>query len=210
MGASGTFLCSGLPDDVVTAAIRDCRDGIAGAEDRLWGLVYPWFRRLAEILLARDGQRRQLTPEDLLHDAFPRVGLAYLREPDVTRAGLCRWVLQAMRWVLVDCSRRQRVRQRHADEARDAAQSFAEPLPVCDLLDLEDRLDRLARCDARAFHVLEMFLFGHKTLGEIGAIEGYSASKAGSMLQSAFQRMREMDASEAAGGGEVVQVVRRR
>jgi DNA-directed RNA polymerase specialized sigma24 family protein len=188
---------SGLPKDVVTRAIRDFDHGVPGASDRLWELVYPWFHRLARLLLAHDALRLQMEPEDLLHDAIHRVDLDYLHGQDVTRAHLCRWVLQAMRWVLVDCSRRMRVRRDHLAERDGAADERAADLSPLVRADLQDRLDRLAQCDKAAFHVLELWLSGDRTLAEIAAVQGYSASKAGALLQGAFERMRAMDGDAA-------------
>jgi DNA-directed RNA polymerase specialized sigma24 family protein len=198
----GSFTTSGLPKAVVTALIRDCRAGIPGARDRLWALVYPWFHRLARVLLAHDGQRWQLTPEDLLHDAIDRVGLAYVEQPGVTRAQLRQWLLCSMREVLVDRSRRAKVRKLAANDVRACARDRRDELTACERMDLEDRLNRLQQCDKRAFHVLEMYVFGHKSLAEIAAVEGYSASQAGCMLKAAFARMRRMD-SDGDAVGEV-------
>jgi len=184
---------SGLPKAVVTAAIRDCRAEIPGAEDRLWELVYPWFHRLARVLLAHDGQRWQLTPEDLLHDAIVKVGLAYVEQPGVTRTHLREWLLCSMREILIDRSRRAKVRKLAADDVRACATERRAELTACERMDLQDRLQRLQQCDKRAFHVLEMYVFGHKSLAQVAAVEGYSASQAGSMLKAAFARMRCMD-----------------
>ncbi|HZN41704.1 MAG TPA: ECF-type sigma factor [Planctomycetota bacterium] len=187
---------SGLPKDVVTKAIREHHEGVPGAADRLWELVYPWFHRLARVLLAHDSQRRQLEPEDLLHDAFDRIDLGYLQTSDATRAHLCRWVLQAMRWVLVDSARRTNVRRRDFECGNADAEGVLTDRDGVSLLehaDLQDRLDRLARCDRAAFHVLELWLSGESTIAEIAAMEGYSASKAGALLHAAFARMRAMD-----------------
>lgn len=193
---------SGLPKDVVTKAIREHREGVPGAADRLWELVYPWFHRLSRVLLARDSQRRHLEPEDLLHDAFHRVDLGYLRTSDATRAHLCRWVLQAMRWVLVDSARRTSVRQRDSegDSPEEGVLTDRDGVSLLEHADLQDRLDRLARCDRAAFHVLELWLSGECTIAEIAAMQGYSASKAGALLHAAFARMRAMDG--AAGCSE--------
>ena len=183
----------GLPPAVVTAAIRDYRAGVPGADDRLWELVYPWFHRLARVLLAHDGQRRHLDPEDLLHDAIRKVGLAYLREPDVNRATLRDWLLCSMRQILIDSSHWARVREQNVQELRARLGARKAELSPCERLDLEDRLTRLQQCDRRAFDVLEMWVFGHKSLAEIAALRGYSASKAGNLLDAAFSRMRQMD-----------------
>lgn len=191
---------SGLPNDVVTRAIRDHCNGVAGSDDRLWEMVYPWFHRLARVLLAHDSLRLQMEPEDLLHDAIRRVDLGYLREADATRAHLCRWVLQAMRWVLIDCSRRTRVRRHHAEAQAAFAAAPANGLSALERADLQDRLDRLAQCDREAFHVLELWLSGERTIAEVATMQGYSASKAGTLLRSALRRMREMDGGTGALG----------
>jgi DNA-directed RNA polymerase specialized sigma24 family protein len=185
-----------LPKDVVTKAIREHHEGVPGAADRLWELVYPWFHRLSRVLLAHDAQRRQLEPEYLLHDAFHRVDLGYLQTSDATRAHLCRWVLQAMRWVLVDSARRTSVRQRDFERGTCDAEGTptdGDGVSLLEHADLQDRLDRLARCDRAAFSVLELWLSGERTIAEIAAMEGYSASKAGALLHAAFARMRAMD-----------------
>lgn len=193
---------SGLPKDVVTRAIREHREGVPGAADRLWELVYPWFHRLSRVLLARDSQRRHLEPEDLLHDAFHRVDLGYLRTSDATRAHLCRWVLQAMRWVLVDSARRAGVRRRDSgcdSPGEEGTLTDRDGVSLLEHADLQDRLDRLARCDRAAFQVLELWLSGESTIAEIAAMEGYSASKAGALLHAAFARMRAMDGDASCG-----------
>ena len=101
-----------------------------------------------------------------------------------------------MRWVLVDSARRTSVRQR--DSAVDGPGEVAvlterDGVSLLEHADLQDRLDRLSRCDRAAFHVLELWLSGESTIAEIAAMEGYSASKAGALLHAAFARMRAMD-----------------
>lgn len=188
---------SGQPVEVITRAIQRLRLDAPGARDQLWNLVYPWFLRLARILLATSWRRIPIEPEDLLHEAYQRVRLDDLVHDEATRDHLCGWVRNAMGWVLRDCARRMKVRQQERTAAgTDAvADVVAQPRGLTDdeRMDLQDVLDRLASCDPKAMEVLNLYIFEGQTQAAVAESFGYSEGRVGLMLKRAFHRMREMD-----------------
>lgn len=195
-GFSG-FDSSGHPVEVITRAIQQLRLDVPGAKDHLWNLVYPWFLRLARILLATSWRRIPIEPEDLLHEAYQRVRLDDLLHDEATRDHLCHWVRNAMGWVLRDCARRMKVRQREGSAAgtEAVADLVARPRGLTDdeRMDLQDVLDRFATCDPRSMEVLNLYILEGRTHAAIAESCGYSESKVGQMLKRALDRLRELE-----------------
>lgn len=178
----------GVGPGVVTDALSATWRGQPGAECVLWLLVRERFLQLAHALLARDGQRHWLSPEDLLHEAFLRVRSAYLRIVGLRRGDLQALVLRVMRQTLVDWSKKPhpQIGLTVDGVVPDESELRSE------LVDLADCLARLERCNGLQRSIVELRVFETMTFEQIAQRLGGSESFVRQQYQAALGRLRAM------------------
>ena len=131
-------------------------------KERLWAVIYPTLREMAEREMRSARVDDSLQPGGL-------VGEAYLRLAQGSKAG---WQSRAhffgtaasiMRHILVDRARRRRADKRGGQRQRltlEAVESVADGKPVVDVLALDDALRALAVRNARQARIVELRFFG--------------------------------------------------
>ena len=165
----------------VTRILNAIERGDAKATDELLPLVYEELRVLAAHKLSHEPPGQTLQATALVHEAYIRlVG----DEPQSwqNRGHFFVAAAEAMRRILVDHARRKRRLKRGGDRQRisleDAAQGIEMKIPVDELLDLDEALDRLARQDERKANLVKLRCFAGLTVEEAAKALGVSCSTA--------------------------------
>jgi len=142
----------------ITAILLET-DGVEGGRvpiDLLLPLVYDELREMASRRLRRDGKNLTLSPTELVHEAYLRLG----DTASVTARGRAYFfaaAAQAMRRIIVDHARRRGRRKRGGGERAitlDDALAIVDGTDV-DVLELEPGLVQLAVVAERAARVVE-------------------------------------------------------
>lgn len=150
-------------------------DGSVAAS--LLPLVYGELRALAQSHFARQSADHTLQATALVHEVY----LKLARGSDARWNGRDHFfavAAQAMRQVLVDHARRKRAEKRQGGGERvqlDHAATFAaspDAARVCDVLDLEDALERLAALDERKARVVTLRFYGGLTNDAVAEVLG--------------------------------------
>lgn len=147
--------------------------GDAEARERLLGLYYSEFRRVARRILSNDSHRLRLQPTDLVHEAIVRIlGGAGTAVSDQTH--LLALAARVMRNTLVDEVRKHRAAKRGSvvtlwPDADGVPGSF-------DLEDFDLSLERLASIEPEGARIVELRFFAGMTLPEISVALGLSES----------------------------------
>jgi RNA polymerase sigma factor (TIGR02999 family) len=146
------------PANRITAILLQTAGGEASRApiDLLLPLVYDELREMASRRLRRDGKDLTLSPTELVHEAYLRLG----DTASVTARGRAYFfaaAAQAMRRIIVDHARRRGRRKRGGGERAitlDDALAIADGSDV-DVLELEPGLVQLAAVAERAARVVE-------------------------------------------------------
>jgi RNA polymerase sigma factor (TIGR02999 family) len=162
-------------EDIVTLW-QGFASGEPRARERLLALHYDEFRKVARRVLGGDGQKLQIQPTDLAHEAAIRV-LKLDRLTLQDRTHFLAVSARVMRQVLLDEVRRARASKRTPPVQ---TQWFdPEGAPVQTRLDIEafdDALKRLMDVDEERGRVVELRFYAGLTLEEIAAQSGESLS----------------------------------
>jgi RNA polymerase sigma factor (TIGR02999 family) len=159
------------PEGDITALLSACADGEHGAGDRLYPLVYQSLRRMAAARLAQESASCTLSPTELVHEAWFRLGgsdaVAWSHRRHFFAAAA-----QAMRRILVEQARRRLAAKRgagqeHATLHEDAA---TEPATPEQLLMVDQLLSGLAARDPSAAEVVELRYFAGLEFAEIARV----------------------------------------
>ena len=169
------------PDEAITEALIELRQGATGAMDRLIPLVYDQLRRVAHRQLNAESTGHTLSTTGLVHEAYLKL-VNQTRVQWQDRAHFFAVAAGAMRRVLVDYARRHRAARRGGND--DGAPP---PVPVslddveipvaeraATILALDDALERLAGFDARLAQVIECGFFAGLTEEETADALGIS------------------------------------
>jgi RNA polymerase sigma factor (TIGR02999 family) len=150
--------------------------GKAAARDRLLALHYEEFRRIARRVLRSDGQKLQIQPTDLAHEAAIRV----LRLDKITlqdRTHFLAVSARVMRQVLLDEVRRARASKRTPPVQTRWFDPEGAPSPMrLDIEAFDESLKRLLEIDPERGRVVELRFYAGLTLEEIAQQEGDSLS----------------------------------
>jgi RNA polymerase sigma-70 factor, ECF subfamily len=150
-----------------------------GHASELFPVVYDELRVLARRYLARERRQHTLQPTALVHEAWLK--LRNERRVDWNgRTHVLAIGAQAMRRLLIDYGRgRKRVKRGGGDvpstlhDWLEAAQE--QPVPVEEVLTLNDLLTRLSELDPRQAAIVEMRFFGGLSVPEVAEVLGLSA-----------------------------------
>lgn len=157
----------------ITSLLLQWRNGGSEALHRLIPVVYAELSRVARARLRGERAGHSLQTSELVHEA-------YLRLVDVDRMSLenrahfFAVASRLMRQILVDHARRRDADKRGGGVAMmslsDAAPAApALPVPVVDILALDQALDVLTALDPRLGRVVELKFFGGLTIEETAA-----------------------------------------
>jgi RNA polymerase sigma factor (TIGR02999 family) len=151
------------PTNAITAILLQTEgaDACSAPIDLLLPLVYDELREMASRRLRREGRDLTLSPTELVHEAYLRLG----DTSGVTARGRAYFfaaAARAMRRIIVDHARRRGRRKRGGGDRAitlDDAIALVDG-PDVDVLDLEPGLERLATIAERAARVVECRFYG--------------------------------------------------
>lgn len=155
----------------VARLLREVGEGVDGAWDRVYALLYRDLRQVALSLLRQRYWGHHSSPTSLVSEAWLRLAGADLHAKD--RAHLMTLIARAMRFALIDQVRRFYAEKRGDGMALLDLDNALEPgydLKIEQLLDLDRALSELARIDPRLSSVVELRCFGGMGLEEIAGI----------------------------------------
>jgi RNA polymerase sigma factor (TIGR02999 family) len=160
----------------VTRLLLEVKAGDREAFDRLMPLIYNELRRVAARQIRREYQEITLSATALVHEAYLK--LAGEAEVDwQSKAHFFAVAARAMRQILIDQARKRKAEKRGGERRRTSMtgkEPFL-PVPLDELLELDDALDRLDTIDGRLRQVVEYRFFGGMTEEEIAQVLGVSA-----------------------------------
>jgi RNA polymerase sigma factor (TIGR02999 family) len=150
----------------VTQVLSAIEAGDPHAAAQLLPLVYDELRRLAAQRLAHEKPGQTLEATALVHEAYVRLVDVDQVPHWNSRGHFFAAAAEAMRRILIDNARRKQAekhgggkRRLNLDHADELAESSAD-----DLLALDEALDRLARHDPRAAHLVKLHCFAGLTV----------------------------------------------
>jgi RNA polymerase sigma-70 factor (ECF subfamily) len=152
----------------VTQILKRASSGDSSAINRLLPLIYDELRALAESYLRREPRALTLQATALVHEAYLRL----IRQDEVEwrdRAHFFAAAAQAIRHVLVDYIRTRRRQKRGGGRERLQLDDDLAALPQrdCDLLMLDEALNRLTELHPRQAQIVELRFFGGLHFEEI-------------------------------------------
>lgn len=133
--------------------------------------IYDQLRDLAWMLMRHEASG-SITPTDLIHEAFVKIGKTESGFEFKEREHAVRTIVQTMRHVLIDRIRKRRAARRdsarttHLLEWNTVVEKCSEPW----VSDLDEALERLAEVDKRAAEVVQLRFFGGLTGEEISGV----------------------------------------
>jgi RNA polymerase sigma factor (TIGR02999 family) len=158
----------------VTGLLSRMRAGDSAAENQLFELVFVELRHLAQAVFSSQEPGHTLQPTALVHEAWLKLvgnlGSIQDRRHFFVVAG------KAMRQVLTDHARGRRREKRGGALQRVTLHSELHGEESCaiGLLELDESLNRLAKCNARLGRVTELRLFSGLTIQEAAETLGVS------------------------------------
>ena len=168
---------TGLPEQNVTALLKDWSGGDRQALERLIPLVYGELRKLAASYLRTERPDHTLQPTALVHEAFLR--LVDQRSVDwASRAHFFGIAAQMMRRILVDHARKRHAAKRDATSYRVDTAIPGEPELDSgpELLALDRALGGLEKMDPRQARIVELRFFAGLTVEETAVVAGISTA----------------------------------
>jgi RNA polymerase sigma factor (TIGR02999 family) len=159
----------------ITRLLNAWRDGDSKALDRLIPLIYADLRRVAARFMHREHDCGTLQATALLHEAYLRLAKEQDRSWE-NRSHFLGVAAQIMRNILVDHARAAS-RLKRGGGLKPIALDAAAPVRFNspeELLALDQALDRLAKIDPRAGHIVELRYFVGLEHEETAAVLGVS------------------------------------
>ena len=168
-------------DDPVTAEAATLWGGFsrgdARATERLLSLHYGEFRQVARRVLSTDGQKLQIQPTDLAHEAAIRLmRLDRLALTDRDRTHFMALSARVMRQVLMDEVRRFRALKRQKPVVETQWVYPGQPAAILDIEAFDQSLEKLEQIDPAKAKLVEQRFFAGLTIEEIAEEEGISIS----------------------------------
>lgn len=159
----------------ITRLLGALKQGNAGAESQLIGLVYGEFHARAQHYMRGERPDHTLQPTALVHEAYMRL----MQDQAIdfqSRAHFFATASIVMRRVLVDHARARAAGKRPEGKQKVELNDFlAAQSPRLDqMLILDEALTRLSRMDARQGRLVEMMYFGGLTEEEAAEVLGVS------------------------------------
>ncbi len=161
-----------------TACLRRALDGDPEAQARLHELLHGELKRRAAALMRNERAGHTLQPTALVHEAWMRMFHTSQIDPQ-SQSQFLALASRVMRHVLVDHAKRRRSRpEGHASASAESDRGeFGNPASHPDrdwLLDLDEKLTRLADQKPRLARIVELHYFGGLTLTQVASVLGVS------------------------------------
>lgn len=184
----------------MTQVLAEWRAGDPHAVDRLVPLIYEELRQLARRQLGRESPGHTLSATALVHEAYLRL-VQQRQLAAVDRDGFLAIAGVTMRRILVDHARARKRLKRGGKDRPESLEPGAEPplltpVEVEEVLAIDAALDRLAKVDERARHVVECRIFGGLTLEETARVLALSTKS----VQRTWTTARAWLRKEIGGG----------
>lgn len=155
------------------------------AREDLVPLVYQELRKRAAAYLRRERRDHTLQPTALVNEAYLRL-MGQRRVTWLNRAQFFGVASQLMRRILIDHAREHAAAKRPGGVRVTLHDDIgAEQALDCELLMLDDALQKLARIDERQAHIVELKYFGGLSEEEIAALLSLSRATISREWQSA-------------------------
>lgn len=158
----------------MTLLIESANQGVDGAVDRLYELLYAELRQIAHARLRGGQGPTLLDTTSLVHESYLRlVKLQQLRVED--RSHFLAYAARVMRSVVVDLVRDSRAERRGGDQLLvtfDTQAADAHPATSDEVLRVHEALGDLAAIDERLVRVVEMRYFVGLEMDEIAQALG--------------------------------------
>ncbi len=157
----------------ITALLHAWSGGDREAEEQIWGIVYGEIKRMARQMRRGDSGRAGTTT--VVHEAYLRLhGAASVDWRE--RGHFFSVAARAVRFVLVDRSRRRLAKKRVAELTGEIPDEVADPNahPPEDVLAVDQALEHLAEINPRQAKLVELHYFSGLTLDETAEILGVS------------------------------------
>jgi RNA polymerase sigma factor (TIGR02999 family) len=164
----------------LTAILAAAEQGDLRSAERLLPLVYDELRRLATQKLAHENPGQTLQATALVHEAYLRlIGPAQQQHWDGRRHFFAA-AAEAMRRILVDAARHKHSLKRGGglDRQELAESRIVAPEAGCDIVVLNDALDRLAAVDPEASELVKLRFFAGLTSQQTAEALGVSTRTA--------------------------------
>ena len=158
--------------------------GDRAAREELLALCYEEFRRIARRVLNGHGDRLQIQPTDLVHEAALRMIRSSAIQP-IDQAHFLALGARVMRMTLIDEVRRHRSIKRHGEIVTLWDDMPAGDAPDFDLELFDDALTRLAAVEPEGARVVELRFYVGLTLEEIAQSMALSESTVARRWRSA-------------------------
>jgi RNA polymerase sigma factor (TIGR02999 family) len=164
----------------VTRILSAIEQGDPQASEQLLPLVYEELRRLAALKLAQEQPGQTLQATALVHEAYVRLVDVDEVQPWNSRGHFFAAAAEAMRRILVDRGRTKRTRKRGGGRVPQQLdeETIAVPKLGCDLVALDEALDRLAANDREAAEVVKLRFFAGFTATQASEALGISVRTA--------------------------------
>jgi RNA polymerase sigma-70 factor (ECF subfamily) len=136
-------------------------------------LVYPELKRLAEFRMRSERSNHTLQPTALVNELVVQM-CSSPNQPWRDRVHFLAIASRAMRRILVDYARAHNSDKRGGQSCRIQMEglNLRDPRDFCDILEIHDLLERLAREDKRMADVVELRYFGGLSNAEVGEMLG--------------------------------------
>jgi RNA polymerase sigma factor (TIGR02999 family) len=160
----------------VTQLLRAWRGGDSLALERLAATVEGELRRLADLLLRKEGPGHTLQPTALVNEAYLRL-FEWKSVEWQSRAHFFAVAAKMMRRILVNQAEAKAAQKRGGATVMvslSEAGLATEETPA-DVIALDDALNRLAAFDARKSQLVELRFFGGLNVDEVAEVMGMTA-----------------------------------
>ena len=164
---------SDVPSESLSHLFEAIARGDAGAEEKLFELVYHELRKIAHgrVIRQKPGQTFQTT--DLVNEAYLRMAGGKERKEWKDRQHFLRAAAQAMRHILVDRARKHGAVKHGGDQIKvPLTERTPAPSGNVDLVALDEALSGLARQNQRLSDVVQYRFFLGLTVAETAEVLG--------------------------------------
>lgn len=164
----------------VTEVLFEIESGDPAAAEQLLPLVYDELRKLAAIRLAQEKAGQTLQATAVVHEAYVRLVDTDRVQDWNSRGHFFAAAAEAMRRILIENARR-KSRQKHGGSFRRIDFENADvvgELSPCELLSLDDAMEKLAAEDSTAASLVKLKFFAGQSIEEAARAIGISKSAA--------------------------------
>jgi len=160
----------------ITRLLEAWKGGDAGAQHRLFPIVYEALRKRAAGQLRHERSGLTLRPTDLVHETYLR--LCAQNAGWKNREHFFAVAARLMRRVIVDRARARKAQKRGRGIKVTLGEASAAVETNADVLEVDRALDELAAADERMARLVELRFFGGLPIEEAAAVLGVSVATA--------------------------------